>query len=284
MANAHISAITTCVNYSDFLTWCLMFNKHQFNRFLVVTTPQDTRTKAVCDFFNVECLQTEAFFENEQTFGKSQAINVGIQHLLKSYKTEWILHLDSDIIFPPRTVEFIKAYNLEKDSIYMADRLQVLGFDKWVDFLYEVEPVHEQEVWLRTDRFPVMPRVYRNNEHGNGIVPIGYFQLWHKNSNLNTYPKIHENAARSDMLFSLQWKPEKRKLLSTVYVWHLESQSADMGANWNGRKTKPFTKDWHKEDKEVSVDIPLVSRNRFQFVVDGIEGVVDSINAFFGKL
>jgi hypothetical protein len=42
------------------------------------------------------------------------------------------------------------------------------------------------------------------------------------------------------MLFSAQWPPEKRALLPTIAVYHLESESAPQGQNWNGRTTKPF--------------------------------------------
>ena len=233
-----ISALTTCVNYSDFLVWFLLFNKNQFNRLVVLTTPEDEKTKTVCDFFNVECLPTEVFYTNGQTFGKSQAINVGIQHLLNtSADPQWLCHIDSDILLPPRAMSFIKAHDLKKDSIYTIDRLRVQDFKTWSNFLLNPQVFYEQEVWLRLDRFPIMPRVYKEDN----ILPIGYFQLWHIDADKNTYPEIHENAARSDMLFAKQWAPNKRKLIPTAIGLHIESEEASMGTNWNGRKTGLFT-------------------------------------------
>jgi hypothetical protein len=73
-------------------------------------------------------------------------------------------------------------------------------------------------------------------------VPIGFFQLWNpKGSGVCHYPERHTTAARSDMLFAMQWPRDKRHLLPEIIAIHLESESVEMGANWQGRKTKPFS-------------------------------------------
>ena len=72
-----------------------------------------------------------------------------------------------------------------------------------------------------------------------GYCPIGYFQLWHS-SHGKQYPVVSGSAEHSDVVFALQWTRQKRELLPELFVYHLESERADMGANWKGRKTKPF--------------------------------------------
>ena len=54
------------------------------------------------------------------------------------------------------------------------------------------------------------------------------------------YPINQCNAERSDVQFALQWERQNRVLLPTVSVFHLESEKAKQGANWNGRTTAEF--------------------------------------------
>jgi hypothetical protein len=49
-----------------------------------------------------------------------------------------------------------------------------------------------------------------------GYVPIGFFQLWNARSRRLIYPEHHATAARSDMLFSLQWARQQRQLLPEI--------------------------------------------------------------------
>lgn len=88
-------------------------------------------------------------------------------------------------------------------------------------------------------RFPIGTRVAIDSF--GGYIPIGFFQLWHAGSTeIKKYPEVHGNAARTDMQFALQWPRTKRSFLPELVVYHLESEPAPMGANWNGRKTKTF--------------------------------------------
>jgi hypothetical protein len=76
-----------------------------------------------------------------------------------------------------------------------------------------------------------------------GYCPIGFFQLfnayWIRTHDLR-YPNNQMNAERSDVLFALQWPREKRQLLPTASVFHLESEPNRQGVNWHGRVSAPF--------------------------------------------
>lgn len=261
-----ITAIVCCVNYSDFLSWFLTFNKNQFQRTIVITTPSDLQTIQVCNFHHVQCLQTNAFYEHNQVFGKAEGINEALNLLKSEGYDGWICHLDSDIVLPPRTMDFIKTVineteNKEK-SIYSIDRFKVVGFEDWVNFLSNPKPIYEQEVWLRSDMFTVFPRVFSKT-----WVPIGYFQLWHSSQTME-YPTTHENAARADMLFGMQWERKYRHFIPEAICFHLESELCEMGTNWNGRATKLF----QIENKEKKIDIKEIkSENVFSLVVNHIK-------------
>lgn len=50
----------------------------------------------------------------------------------------------------------------------------------------------------------------------------------------------HNDAARTDVQFGLLWDRGRRALVPELIVLHLESEDAATGANWSGRKTRPF--------------------------------------------
>jgi hypothetical protein len=79
-----------------------------------------------------------------------------------------------------------------------------------------------------------------------GYCPIGYFQLFHAITR-RKYPIVCGSAEYSDVLFAVQWPREERILLPEFFVYHLESESIKMGANWDGRKTKVFGPEGSKD-------------------------------------
>ena len=74
-----------------------------------------------------------------------------------------------------------------------------------------------------------------------GYVPIGYFQMWNRESNITRYPTNQDGGAEhTDLLHGLQWPRPDRILIPEIIAVHLESQPASMGANWKGRTTRTF--------------------------------------------
>jgi len=206
---------------------------------IVATTSSDIRTQEVCAYYHVECLVTDVFYDNDQVFGKAEGINVILQKLKDEGYDGWICHLDSDIVLPPRSMSFVNAKIKETanavDCIFGIDRFRVVGIEQWINHITSVKALYEQEVWLRADTFTLFPRVFTQGHW----LPIGYFQMWHS-SYCMYYPTVHENAARADMLFAMQWAPNQRHLIPTAIAYHLESEVSNMGANWHGRTTTEF--------------------------------------------
>lgn len=226
-----LDGITISVNYSDYLAWSLPTAKNIFDRLIVVTSKEDRETKKICDYYYVECVQTDLMTKDGK-FNKGAGINIGLDILNSK---DWVCHWDADTVFPPRFNEFIRSKNLDKDCLYGVDRLSVKDWDTWIRFICSPNNIHYVgSLWAN---FPIMYRVVQ----GMSYIPIGYFQMWNTQSKYyKKYSTASDTAADSDLDFARNWPSEKRLLIPEVYVYHLESEQAIIGANWKGRKTKKF--------------------------------------------
>lgn len=234
-----LECVVVSVGYSDFLCQTIIHNRTHFDKMVVVTDLNDEKTKTICDFYNVECVQTNSFYENGNVFNKANGINAGLERLKKD---DWVLHLDADIVLTPLTRSILEKLPLDKNCIYGVDRYMCQSFEDWQDFLMNPALIHSGWVFVN----PAIPNFslgYRLSQYfGEGYQPIGFFQLWNpKKSKIMSYPNEHGAADRTDILFCKNWKPEHRRFIPDFCVIHLESEKAQMAANWNGRKTQLFT-------------------------------------------
>jgi hypothetical protein len=230
----NIEGLTTCVNYADFLDHALTQNLHHFDEFVVVTSHDDRHTQAVCQKHGVRALKTDLFTERGEQFNKGNAINLGLAHLRSM---GWILHLDADIVLPDRFRSMLHKAALDQRNIYGADRINVRCYEDWQRHREMYFRQYHHFFLLDTpDQFPLGARLIHNEY---GYCPIGYFQLWHASTQMR-YPVNQGSAEHTDVLFSMQWPRAQRILLPTIICYHLESERARMGANWEKRTTKPF--------------------------------------------
>lgn len=234
--NMYIECVITCVNYSDFLSHALLWNKRHFDKLIVITKPQDWHTINVCKFHHVECYTTEEF---GQGFNKAKGINYGFSKLSKQ---DWIVHLDSDIVLSPQFRSLIQNVPLDKSCLYGVDRVMCDSPNDWFNFISNPELQQEDNVFVRfPDKFKIGTRIFKNEY--NGYIPIGYFQLFNAAAGNLVYPVEHESAARTDMLFAAQWPRDRRVLIPEIYAYHISSEptvGAAMGKNWNGRVSQKF--------------------------------------------
>ena len=236
-----IEAVTVCVNYADFLDVALRWNKHLFDRWIVVTNPADKETRAVCHRHGVQVLLTA---ENEETFPKGQYV----ERALKMLSSDgWRLHIDADIVLPQRFRNFLQMARLDRRNIYGVDRLMIHGYDQWQRLLqsnYLHDGMHAYH--QLTHFLPGTEVGGRWVGEDVGYVPIGFFQLWHSSEDQyhgvrsKPYPANHNDACRTDVQFALQWDRRQRELLSEFLAIHLDSGRCQNGANWKGRTTLRF--------------------------------------------
>jgi hypothetical protein len=236
-----IECVSTCVNYADFLAHTLPMNKHQFDKITIVTAPEDKQTIKVCDTYGVTCHRTDAFQTRWGQFCKGMAINEGLTTLDKD---AWIVHMDSDIILPAHFRDTLARASLDPTMIYGCDRMEVQSYEDWQRFFGSPEPpIQGNGIFIHTTHAPFRFGTRVQFKKSGGWIPIGFFQLWHRESGELMYPEGHTNAAREDSLFPQRWPRSKRGFLPEIIVYHLESEQAPMAVNWNGRKTKTFSVD-----------------------------------------
>lgn len=250
----HIEAVTVCVGYADFLAHTIPYNQSHFDRWVIVTSPQDRETQEVCRRHSMECIVTKEFYKFGNKFNKGAGINKGLAQLSHD---GWIVHLDADIILPRHYRRALEAAQIDdrRDAIYGADRLMVKSYADWKaleksgylhgwpqhGFHNLVRPSPQIADWPRQLRIGDRWADWRH-----GWCPIGYYQQWHGDNVIGygvhnkPYPTAHNGAERTDVQFALQWDRNDRIIIPEFVVIHLESEPAKLGANWKGRTTARF--------------------------------------------
>lgn len=239
-----LEAVTVCVGYDDFLQETAKWNVPHFDRWIIVTTPGDLKTREVCRRYNLECVLSEDAQRHGHLFNKGRLAERGLQH---TSADGWRIHIDADIALPHRFRHMLEMSDLQYDSIYGIDRAMVHGYEQWQKFL--------KTGWLQSGAydyhcyvgFPKGLDVGTRWVHTQmGYVPIGFFQMWHSSQDewrgirVKPYPSQHGNACRSDVQHGLRWDKHKRAIIPEVIGIHLDSEVVDRGTNWNGRKTRRF--------------------------------------------
>lgn len=207
----NVKAITVCVGYDDFLKLTLPRIVMHVTKLLVVTSPDDVRTKELVLLYpdKVELFVTDAFYRDGAHFNKGLAMEEGFDVLGRS---GWILVLDADIVLP----EVIPPLDLTVGKMYTPSRRIMSN----VDGLTETPTVSPDTLPLRY-------------EVGN----FGYFQLFHADdpaiTTLPWYGIDWNHAGGCDSVFEKRWDKSDR-LRMPFEVIHL----GDPDANWYGR-TRP---------------------------------------------
>jgi hypothetical protein len=229
--------VIVCDRYHDFLGKTLPHNKYIFDRIVVVTAPEDRETQRICEYWHVECLQTDALQSRWKKFCKGCGINVGLAHLSRQ---GWVVHMDADILLPPQTRIILERADLDPYFIYGIDRFDVRGFDAYADFMDMPALQHENNAYVHMKAFPLGTRVM--HDFAGGYVPLGFFQMWDpKASGVSKYPEVSSDAGRTDTMFAQLWPRNRRALIPEIVAYHLESEDASMALNWAGRQSAPFT-------------------------------------------
>jgi hypothetical protein len=224
-----IEAITVCVGYADFLAETLPRNRDLFDDYTVVTAKRDKDTAKVCAANDVRAVQTDVFWDNDAPFNKGKGINRG---LYECHGQGWRLLLDADMVLPLHTRNHIEHAALDTETLYGTARWQCPSRQEWIAHRLLWENGVPPDKWYLQNRTP---------KWNTGRA--GFFQLFHSTAkalgNMPWYPETSQHAGKSDYRF---WKQFDKR--DTVYPGiipiELLSEDAALGANWNGRKTRPF--------------------------------------------
>lgn len=240
----YLECVSVCVDYGDVLKLTIPFNRHLFDKWVIVTSPEDVETQDLCKYYKTECVVTDKFYENGDKFNKGKGINEGLKRLKRQ---EWVLHLDSDIVLPANFRQICKEDQLQKDAIYGIDRVDVVGDKKIFELLYSKHSQIMKWTYLDLSLFNKYKPTFRLHNLNRGYNVIGFFQMFHssylkdkqeKFKPLEWYPTEHTSAARTDVSFQQKWELHKRLFYPGIIGYHLVTEDLGKGANWEGRTTK----------------------------------------------
>jgi len=210
-----IQALSVSVNYADFLE-CVAPNIQHFDRWLVVTVEEDTRTQEVCRRWGLDVLISKRLYKDGATFHKAAALNEGLEVLDQD---AWVAVMDSDILLPRDFRERLDAQTLDSDCLYGLSGRRICCT------LPEFRSLAEREPWADN-------LIYTT-------FVIGYFNLFHLGQELNRYPEnFSDDASSYDVMFSESFPAARRHYLPFVCLHAGESSQ-----NWRGRTTDPFFED-----------------------------------------
>lgn len=239
-----LEAVTVCVGYGDFLATAVEYNQPLFDNWVIVTCPDDSETRRVCHKYGLRCIVSREYKRDNAKFAKGRMINAGIAQLSQR---GWMLHLDADMLLPRMTRRLLIDSDLDTQGLYGCDRAMIRSWPEWKQLLNSGYLLRSHESHWRVNLPPKLDICTRFSATIHGYCPLGCFQLFHHDSMyddrhpgllVRPYPWEHNDAARSDIQFALQYDRRDRHLLSDLVAIHLESEPAKMGANWKGRKTR----------------------------------------------
>ena len=122
-----IEAVIVCVGYGDFLAASLPENLHLFDDLVVVTSPDDEETRAICRKHSVHHVLSHDH-RRDGPFNKARMIQRGFDQIGAQ---DWILHLDADIVLPRKFRKYLDWAHVDERSIYGADRCNLNSWDEW---------------------------------------------------------------------------------------------------------------------------------------------------------
>lgn len=251
----HIEAVTVCHGYADFLAATAPWNAGLFSRWIIVTTPDDEKTRWVCNKYNLEVLLSDdgnrhvrhnGGYKGATGFNKGRMIERALQ---LTSNQGWRLHIDADVALPHKFRQILDVAEIDESVIYGCDRVNLHSYEEWQKLVAAGYLQGGQWSYHCQKQFPkgIKHDVGDRWVHPNmGYVPCGFFQLFHSSEDewrgirVKPYPTNHSSAARTDIQFGLRWDRHKRAILPELIAVHLESERIGKGVNWNGRQSKWF--------------------------------------------
>lgn len=222
-----MNAILVAVNYDACLTLTLPYNRHHFDRVVVVTDDGDAgdRTRRIALPHGCEVFHTDAFYRRGAMFNKWLALEEGLDAC--KLRTGWLCVMDADVLWPkdlPRTWQPGREYpgfGYREGCLYTPRRRMYPTIPQ------EVPP---EEEW---GRYPL---------HRNEAEFAGYSQVFHCSDPALPPAPWHEtnwiHAGGADSFFQRRW-PESRKVRPPFEVLHL----GPAGENWCGVGGKTVLRD-----------------------------------------
>lgn len=174
MPNKEIVPIVTSVNMDDYLSVTISINRPLFDKFFILTSPEDAKTRDICVKHGAEPILYGQFFgRSDCAFGKSGAMRHAQNIIHGEYPEKWVLFLDTDVLLPEQMATLdVSSFN--ERWLYGMERFSVHSFDEYKnkkrhackdnfagyfqlykrkDILYDPDG-HAGKDWVFRDKFP----------------------------------------------------------------------------------------------------------------------------------
>jgi len=194
-----IEAVTVSINFTDYLRQCVG-NREYFERWIVVTDRKEEETIELCKSHDIEVVFTKVDYKLGEYFPRGKMINEAFAELRK---TDWVMHIDSDIILPDNTSRCLTR-KLDPVCFYVPRQRFV------------PKGTVDGQVW------GIMKK-----SHGRAA---GFMQLFHSNK-IRPYPEKSPTAAGDDIRFGKFWPPKRRRIIRGLTPVH----AGPPGKYWKGR-------------------------------------------------
>lgn len=214
-----LNAILVSVDCTDLLSLTLPYNRHHFNRVLVVTSCEDAGpVHDVTEKHNAETFYTNAFYARGADFNKWAALEEALD--AKKYRKGWLCVMDVDVLWPreAKLDGFMEKGRLTSPLRRMMEDITPLR-------LHGEKGIPPEKEWCN----------YRI--HPNVSEWAGYSQIFHADDPHLPKPPWHEtnwkHAGGADSFFQLLW-PAVCKIRPPWQCLHL----GPAGTNWCGRASQ----------------------------------------------
>lgn len=233
-----LQAVTVCINYADYLE-CVVENARHFDRWIVISVPDDKDTARLCRKHGLDCRQSRTLKSDgsdfDAAYNKSSVVNEALDLLDPQ---GWALIVDADVRLPRYFRERVAGLPLESGALYGMSGRKICGERGMFEALLEAEP------WERYCA------------RHSGI--FGYINLFDLEHPLNRYLPSQSRAQHDDNRFQERFPLSHRRMLPMT-VLHTGLQCE----NWHRRRTPAFigTPRSAREDES-----PPISSGRAAFV------------------
>jgi hypothetical protein len=194
-----IYAITTSVNYADYLPHCMHCLAGEVDGVCVVTAEDDASID-VADRCGATVLIYDGWHDKGAAFNKAGAIRFAQEKMHTAYPDAWYLLIDADTMLPRGARAIMEEGATNPDALYGARR---------VDF-----------------HTPDRLRDARPNK-GYGSMFAGFFQLYRRHV---LYPEWSRTAEACDLSFAAQFAS---CVMLPMTVGHCGVEAV----NWEGRRS-----------------------------------------------
>lgn len=193
-------ALVVGAKMDDYLSVTMENNRPMFDRYYVLTSPDDNATQSLCKRLDADMLTYDKLFGIPGcSFNKSGGVRAAQELIHNRHRAKWVILMDADVLLPPEIVE-VDTDNMKKTPLYGMKRLDAHTYEDY-----------------KAANFREYPSKF-----------AGYFQMYHDKSKL--YDRVSRDASESDIIFRDRFP--RRILIEDMSLIHIGVRSS----HWHGRK------------------------------------------------